>query len=161
MTETSKAVAKAEDAFRDMQFAKKFITDIRNQLIRCLSLETTDHLPAYFRSPMAMPAKIGIRHDLVERFNVTDEDALLSLQITLSRYFQSDQYHQAMIQMTQRYSLDLEVTEELSEGDHTHYRIKAKIRANKRAKKAKEAAAAKQNAEAAYTTKPSSKTDAT
>ena len=135
MSQQSNTVKQAKNAFKEMRFAEKFIVSVRTELAECLGLESVEALPLYFQSYVAMPAKVGIAKDLTARFQITDEQAIKKLKLILSRYFQSDQYHAAMQSMNQRYSLDMEVCETLSDDEKHHYRIKSKARAKKREEK--------------------------
>ena len=135
MSQQSDTVKQAQNAFEEMRFAEEFIASIRAELSECLGLEGIEALPMYFRSPVAMPAKVGIAKNLVARFQISDEQAIKKLKLILSRYFQSDQYHAAMQNMSQRYSLDMEVRGTLSDDEKRHYRIKSKARAKKREEK--------------------------
>ncbi len=71
--------------------------------------------------------KIGIFHDLVERFGLQDRDAQKQLRFVLRVYLARKlAYHRALLQHKHRYDLDGNPAGEISkdEKDHAHAQVK-------------------------------------
>lgn len=84
-------------------------------------MTSIDELPLYFRSEMVFPAKIGLAKDLESRFSTAANKKMrIQRNRALGRYFNSFQYHQAILQCGNRMDLDLIVSGPVSPDERAH-----------------------------------------
>ncbi|EFO28780.1 hypothetical protein TRICHSKD4_6160 [Roseibium sp. TrichSKD4] len=83
---------------------------ILGTLAQALGLETIEQLPPYFLVEEIVPAKIGLKKDLIERFNDRTIDKAL-LDQGMKQFRWSLGYCNAVLEDTQRYDLDLNPVE--------------------------------------------------
>ena len=131
---------KNDDKLFYMKFRPDFISDLRDSICAALKLETHADLPLYFRSPYAFPAAIGIAKELEKRYGIeADTQEQKTLGNILGRYFRSSQYVNAMCDMPRRYTLDMDPSDAVQDGERFLYkeklRWKIKAAAEKRKRK--------------------------
>ncbi|RYH00811.1 hypothetical protein EU805_16500 [Salipiger sp. IMCC34102] len=78
------------------------------RIAAAFGLASTDELPPYFLVEFILPAKIGLRKDLENRFGpALGQEAEKRRRLAMRGFFDSFQYHQAVIQCEDRICLDL------------------------------------------------------
>ncbi len=110
----------AKKTFRDYRTMRGDLKDrILTNMVNALALDETGQLPVFFRQDRIMPAKIGLFHDLIQRFpNFNDRKALKA---ALVPFFRDLAYIRSIIEEEQRFDLDLNPVEgELGEITQSH-----------------------------------------
>lgn len=90
-------------------------------ITEAFGLASTDELPSYFLNEMVFPAAIGLSRDLDARFcTATKKETRMQRRRALGRYFNSFQYHQAILQCENRMDLDSTVSGKVSPDERAY-----------------------------------------